>query len=168
MDGYIASMRGMVIELDDPTRSDILALLESHMTLMHQTSPPEHVHALDVEGLLAPTVSFYSIREEETLLGVGALKELDDHHGEIKSMHTRSDQRGRGLGRMMLQDLLSTARARGYERVSLETGTMEEFAPARDLYASAGFEVCRPFADYWENQYSVCMTLVLAASESPV
>jgi putative acetyltransferase len=154
-------MRAMVIELDDPRRSDILTLLESHMSLMHQTSPPEHVHALDVDGLLAPAVSFYSIREEEMLLGVGALKQLDDRHGEIKSMHTRSDQRGRGLGRTMLEHLLSTARARGYERVSLETGTMDEFAPARGLYASAGFEVCPPFGDYWDNQYSVCMTLII-------
>jgi putative acetyltransferase len=160
-------MQGMVIELDDPRRSDILALLDSHMTLMHQTSPPEHVHALDLDGLLAPTVSFYSIREDESLLGVGALKELDDRHAEIKSMHTRSDQRGRGLGRMMLEHLLSTARSRDYERVSLETGTMGEFAPARDLYISAGFEVCPPFGDYWDNEYSVCMTIRLVTSGSP-
>lgn len=154
-------MPGMIIGLDDPRRSDIRALLESHLALMRQVSPPEHVHALDIDGLLAPTVSFYSLRENELLLGVGALKELDHRHGEIKSMHTRSDQRGRGLGRLMLDHLLTTARSRRYQRVSLETGTMDEFAPARDLYTSTGFEVCEPFADYWVNQYSVCMTLAL-------
>lgn len=158
----------MAIELDDPRRSDVVALLESHLALMRQTSPPEHVHALDVDGLAVPAVSFYSIRENDLLLGVGALKELEEAHGEIKSMHTRSDQRGRGLGRMMLDHLLSTARSRGYRRVSLETGTMDEFAPARDLYASAGFQVCEPFGDYWINEYSVCMTLNLITDGSPV
>lgn len=129
------------------------------MSLMRDSSPPEHVHALDTEGLLGPTVSFYSMRENGNLLGVGALKEIEKGHGELKSMHTRTDLRGRGLGRKLLDHLLSIARTRGYDRVSLETGTMEIFAPARNLYLSAGFEVCEPFGDYWDNEYSVCMTL---------
>lgn len=156
-------MPGLAIDLDDPRKPEIVALLQAHLDLMRQTSPPEHVHALDVDGLAVPAVSFYSLREDDLLLGVGALKELDSTHGEIKSMHTRSDQRGRGLGRMMLEHLLTTARSRGYERVSLETGTMDAFAPARDLYSSAGFEVCPPFGDYWVNEYSLCMTLSLVA-----
>lgn len=132
------------------------------MALMRQSSPPEHIHALDTNGLLAPDVSFYSLREDGLLLGVGALKEIEPRHGEIKSMHTRIDQRGRGLGRTMLEHLLATARSRGYERISLETGTMEEFASARALYVSAGFEVSEPFGDYWNNEFSVCMSLDLA------
>ncbi|MGD2102515.1 MAG: GNAT family N-acetyltransferase [Acidimicrobiia bacterium] len=151
----------MVIALDDPQRADIQQLLESHMALMRQTSPPEHIHALDTNGLLAPDVSFYSLREDGLLIGVGALKEIEPRHGEIKSMHTRIDQRGRGLGRTMLEHLLATARSRGYERISLETGTMEEFASARALYVSAGFEVSEPFGDYWDNEFSVCMSLDL-------
>lgn len=131
------------------------------MALMRQSSPPEHIHALDTNGLLAPDVSFYSLREDGLLLGVGALKEIEPRHGEIKSMHTRIDQRGRGLGRTMLEHLLATARSRGYERISLETGTMEEFASARALYVSAGFEVSEPFGDYWNNEFSVCMSLDL-------
>jgi putative acetyltransferase len=94
-------------------------------------------------------------------LGVGALKVLDDEHAEIKSMHTAATARGRGVARVMLDHLLALARARGCTQVSLETGTMEAFAPARALYASAGFEVCEPFADYWDSPYSVCMTLHL-------
>jgi putative acetyltransferase len=154
-------MPEMVIALDDPQRADIQQLLESHMALMRQTSPPEHIHALDTNGLLAPDVSFYSLREDGLLIGVGALKEIEPRHGEIKSMHTRIDQRGRGLGRTMLEHLLATARSRGYERISLETGTMEEFASARALYVSAGFEVSEPFGDYWDNEFSVCMSLDL-------
>ena len=154
-------MPALKIEPDDPRRDDIQDLLTSHMSLMQDSSPPEHIHALDTNGLLAPNVSFYSLREDGLLLGVGALKELEPVHGEIKSMHTRIDQRGRGLGRMLLDYLLATARSRGYRRVSLETGTMEQFAAARALYMSAGFEVCEPFAQYWDNEYSVCMTLQL-------
>ncbi len=151
----------MAIEVDDPRRADIQELLIGHLAFMNSLSPPEHVHALDTQGLLTPDVTFYSMREDGRLLGVGAIKELDTTHGEIKSMHTLTDLRGRGLGRVMLAHLLDTARARGYRRVSLETGTMDAFVPARSLYASAGFVVCEPFADYWDNEYSVCMTLEL-------
>jgi len=158
---YIPPMPSLRIEPDDPRRDDIQDLLESHMGLMRDSSPPEHIHALDTDGLLAPNVSFYSLREDGYLLGVGALKEIDPAHGEIKSMHTRTDARGRGLGRMILEHLLAMASTRGYRRVSLETGTMEQFAAARALYVSAGFEVCEPFGSYWDNEFSVCMTLYL-------
>jgi putative acetyltransferase len=107
-------------------------------------------------------VSFFSIRENGLLLGVGALKALDAENAEIKSMHTAEAARGRGVGRAMLDHLLGLARARGCKRVSLETGTMAAFAPARALYISAGFDVCEPFAGYWDSPYSVCMTLHLA------
>jgi putative acetyltransferase len=155
-------MMGLVVEADDPRSADVQALLEAHLAFAREHSPPEDVHALDVDGLTTPDVSFFSIRENGLLLGVGALKALDAEHAEIKSMHTAEAARGRGVGRAMLDHLLGLARARGCKRVSLETGTMAAFAPARALYISAGFDVCEPFAGYWDSPYSVCMTLHLA------
>lgn len=154
-------MPAYVLELADPREPDITTLLSTHLTFANEHSPPEHVHALDIEGLSAADVAFYSLREAGALLAVGAIREIDPGQGEIKSMHTASAARGRGVGRLMLNHLLEVARRRGYSRVSLETGTMDAFAPARRLYESAGFEVTPPFAPYWDNEYSVCMTLEL-------
>jgi putative acetyltransferase len=153
-----------VIAQADPREHDIVALLETHLEFSNEHSPPEHVHALDLAGLIDPLVSFFSMRDNGTLLAVGALRELDATHGEIKSMHTVGSIRRRGAGRTMLEYILETARSRGYTRVSLETGTMEAYAPARALYASVGFQECPPFGDYWENEYSMCMTLELDGS----
>ncbi len=138
------------------------ALLARHLTFALSTTPPEHSFALDVDALLDPAITFYSYRAGgEQLLGVGALKELDAGHGEIKSMHTAQAARGRGVGRAMLSHLLGVARARGYGRVSLETGTMAEFAPARALYSSAGFIACGPFGDYQPSPDNCFMMLPL-------
>jgi putative acetyltransferase len=137
------------IAVDSPRAADSRALIERHLTTMLAASPPEHAFAFDVGALTVPAVTFYSSRNPDgALLGIGALKELDPAHGEIKSMHTAAEARGRGIGRAMLIHLLSVARSRGYARVSLETGTMVEFTPARALYESAGFVPCGPFADY--------------------
>jgi putative acetyltransferase len=122
---------------DHPGAADVRALLAVHLAFAQQHSPPEDVHALDVTGLLAENVSFFSIRVDGELLGVGALKQLDEVHAELKSMHTAEAARGRGVGRAMLDHLVGTARARGCTRVSLETGSMAAFVPARSLYASA-------------------------------
>jgi putative acetyltransferase len=122
---------------------------------------PKDVHALDVTGLLAPNVSFFSVRRGGELLGVGALKQLDPSHAEIKSMHTASAARGTGVGRAMLVHLIDTARDQGCTRISLETGSMAAFAPAHALYRSAGFEPCEPFAEYVPSRNSICMTLLL-------
>lgn len=130
------------ISADDPRAADVRALLERHLAFALATTPPEHSFALDVDGLLDPAVTFFSFRAGGELLGVGAIKRLDPGHAEIKSMHTAAAARGRGAGRAMLNHLLGTARDQGYRRVSLETGTMAEFAPARALYASAGFMPC--------------------------
>ncbi len=154
-------MEAFVVEVDDPRAEDVQALLAVHLAYADQHSPPEHVHALDLDRLLAPEVSFFSIRENGRLLGVGALKQLGERHAEIKSMHTAEAARGRGVGRAMVGHLISVARSRGCDRVSLETGSMEAFAPARTLYQSLGFEICEPFADYRKSEFSVCMTLVL-------
>ena len=149
------------ISVDDPRRPDVQALLERHLTFALSASPPEHSFALDVDGLLDPAITFCSLRADGELLGIGAIKRLDAEHAEIKSMHTTQAARGRGVGRAMLSHLLGLARSRGYRRVSLETGTMAEFAPARALYASAGFEACGPFADYQPSADNYFMTLAL-------
>ena len=125
------------------------------------TSPPADVHALDVDGLVDPAITFCAARRDGTLLAVGALKRLDDGHAELKSMHTAADARRQGVARAVLDHLLGLARHGGYRQVSLETGSMEAFAPARTLYASVGFAVCPPFAGYRDSPNSTCMTMAL-------
>jgi putative acetyltransferase len=149
------------ITADDPHAPDVQALLKRHLTFALETTPPEHSFALDSEGLLDPAITFYGYRVSGELLGIGALKELSPSHGEIKSMHTAAAARGRGVGRAMLSHLLAVARSRGYARVSLETGTMAEFAAARALYASAGFTPCEPFAGYVPSPDNCFMTLAM-------
>jgi putative acetyltransferase len=158
----------LVVEPDDPRRDDIRALLEQHLAFANEHSPPEDVHALDLDGLLDPAIAFFSLRAGSELLGVGALKHLDDRHGEIKSMHTARAARRRGVGRAIVEHLLALASERGYERVSLETGSMDAFLPARALYAGFGFTPCPPFADYPHSPNSICMTLLLADRPGPV
>ncbi len=125
------------ISIDDPRAADVRALLERHLAFANLHSPPEDVHALDVAGLLDPAITFYSFRLNGELLAVGALKRLDQDHAELKSMHTAEAVRGRGIGRTMLGHLIGVARERGFSRVSLETGSMEAFAPARSMYTKA-------------------------------
>jgi putative acetyltransferase len=151
----------MRIQLDDPARADVFALLDEHLRNMHELSPPESVHALDVSGLKKPEVTFWTVRDGNTLLACGALKELDPAHGEIKSMRTPAALRRQGAGRAMLDHIVKEARARGYRRLSLETGSMDAFAPAQKLYESFGFTYCGPFADYKADPNSVFMTLTL-------
>ena len=151
----------MRIENDDLTRPAIHALLQEHLRNMHALSPPESVHALDLEELRRPGITFWSAWDGDTLLGCGALKELDATHGEIKSMRTPAALRRRGAGRAILEHIIAVARARGYRRLSLETGSLAAFAPAQRLYASYGFVSCRPFGDYVEDGHSVFMTLHL-------
>ncbi|HEY7792531.1 MAG TPA: GNAT family N-acetyltransferase [Gaiellaceae bacterium] len=152
-----------VIASDDPLADDVRLLIARHLAFARSVTPPEDVHALDLEGLVEPGLSFFSYRVDGDLLAIGALKHLDDEHAEVKSMHTAAQARGRGIGRAMLDHLLAVARERGYRRVSLETGAMDAFAPARALYASAGFEPSGPFGDYGPSPNSAYMTLVLRA-----
>ena len=133
---------------DDPRKPEVRGLLERHLAFCLSETPPEHSFALNVDGLLDPKVTFVSFRDGGAVLGVAAIKELDAAHAELKSMHTAAEARGRGVGRALLGHLLDTARARGYRRVSLETGTTPGFAAARALYESAGFTPTGPFADY--------------------
>jgi putative acetyltransferase len=150
-----------VIAVDDPLAPDVLALLDAHMEHNHAHSPPEDVFALDANELRAEDITFFSMRQDGKLLGIGAIRVMDAEHAEIKSMHTAASARGTGVARAMVEHLLAFARERGITRVSLETGTMDGFAPARALYASFGFERCEPFADYPNSPNSLCMTLRL-------
>jgi putative acetyltransferase len=152
----------VVVTLDDPRAADVRTLIERHLAFANEVTPTEHVHALDPESLLDPAVTFWSARVDGEVAGVGALRHLDDTHAELKSMHTSAAFRRLGVGRAMVDHLLATAAGRGYKRVSLETGSMDAFAPARALYRSFGFEPCAPFGEYTANPYSVCMTIVLA------
>lgn len=149
------------IERDDLSRAVIHALLEEHLSDMRSWSPPESVHALDLDRLRAPDISFWSVWDGPTLLGCGALRELDATHGEVKSMRTPRALRGRGAARAVLAHILATARERGYTRLSLETGSQPAFEPARRLYHGFGFEYCPPFGSYVDDPHSVFMTLRL-------
>ncbi|RDZ26695.1 GNAT family N-acetyltransferase [Lysobacter silvisoli] len=142
-------------QLDHP---QVIALLREHLQGMAELSPPESIHALDLDGLRRPEISFWSAWQDEDLLGVGALKQLDAEHGEIKSMRTASRHLRKGVAAAMLQHLLGEAARRAYRRLSLETGSMDGFAPARTLYARYGFEPCPPFADYVDDPNSVFMS----------
>jgi putative acetyltransferase len=150
-----------VIGVDDPRAADVHALLERHLSFANEHSPPEDVHALDVERLVDPAITFVSYRVDGELLGIGALKDLGDGHGELKSMHTSAAARGRGIAGAIVTHLVALARERGLARVSLETGTPEAFRPARSLYARHGFVECGPFGDYAPSAYSTFMTLAL-------
>lgn len=149
------------IVLDDLRGEPIRLLLEEHLRDMRAWSPPESVHALDLDRLRQPEISFWTIWEGDALLGCGALKDLGEHACEIKSMRTATAHRGKGVGAEMLNHILSVARERGMNRIHLETGSQPQFAPARALYASHGFSVCGPFADYTPDVYSCFMTLTV-------
>ena len=149
----------MKIETDDLTRPEIHALLNEHLQSMYELSPPESVHALDLAKLRSPDITFWTAWNGPLLVGCGALKELDRRHGEVKSMRTPNAQRRLGAGRAMLAHIIGVARSRGYERLSLETGSVAPFTPAHRLYESVGFVRTGPFGDYVEDANSVFMTL---------
>jgi putative acetyltransferase len=148
----------MEIAIDDPARRDVRALLADHLADMHATSPAESVHALDVAGLLVPEVTFWTARADGTLLGCGALKQIEADHGEVKSMRTAGSARGAGVATAILRHLLAVAAQRGYTRVSLETGCQDFFEPARRLYERHGFAPCGPFGAYVDDPNSAFFT----------
>ncbi|HEY0502160.1 MAG TPA: GNAT family N-acetyltransferase [Lysobacter sp.] len=154
----------MDIRLDDLTGEPIIALLQEHLRAMHATSPPESIHALDLTGLQQPAITFWTAWDGDALAGCGALKQIDPTHGEIKSMRTAGTHLRCGVASRMLAHIVEVARQRGYERLSLETGSMAYFEPARRLYASFGFMPCAPFDGYVEDPNSVFMTRRLDAA----
>jgi putative acetyltransferase len=151
----------MKIIIDDLQHPAVHALLNEHLQNMYELSPPESVHALNLDKLRGPDITFWTVWENDLLLGCGALKELDPKHGEIKSMRTPFAHRRRGAGRTILAHIIEVARGRSYERLSLETGASEAFKPARKLYESFGFTYCGPFDDYPDDPNSVFMSLRL-------
>jgi putative acetyltransferase len=146
------------IRRDDLRGDKVVALIAEHLRGMHAATPAESVHALGLQALRAPEITFWSAWEGEELLGCGALKELDPRHGEIKSMRTAAPHLRKGVAAAMVRHIIEEAMRRGYARLSLETGSMAEFAPARSLYAKFGFAVCGPFADYGDDPNSTYMT----------
>lgn len=159
-------MPPLLIRLDDLQGTAIAGLLAEHLRDMLATSPRESVHALDIEALRHPSISFWTAWDGERLAGCGALKQLDATHGEIKSMRTAQGFHRRGVASQLLQHILAEAAQRGYRRVSLETGSMAYFAPACALYRKFGFRDCAPFADYVADPNSLFMTLELQARHS--
>ena len=154
-------MRIIQGDFSDPR---VIALLHIHLTNARAETAPGSAHALDLTGLQSPDISFWTIWDDEALLGFGALKRLSANHGEVKSMHTAQPMRGRGVGSAILRHIIATARASGMSRLSLETGSWEYFWPARALYKSHGFVECPPFADYVPDPNSVFMSLDLRKS----
>ena len=153
---------GGAVAVDDPRKPDVTALLERHLAFSTSETPPEHSFALDVIGLIHPAITFFSYRAADgQLLGVGALKLLDGESGELKSMHTAAEARGRGVGRAVLAHIIGVAREHGLRRVYLETGTTPGFAAARALYASQGFVPCGTFGGYPITGDNTFMTLTL-------
>lgn len=148
----------MQIRLDELTGPEIIELLREHMRCMERVSPPESRHALNLDGLRQPDITFWTIWNDGELAGCGALKELDPQHGEIKSMRTAYAYQRKGVASKMLAHIIAEAKRRGYRRLSLETGSMAYFEPARKLYASFGFAHCEPFGGYRLDPNSVFMT----------
>lgn len=146
---------------DDLTGPEVAALLELHLSEMHQWSPACKVHAMPIERLRQPDVTFYSVWDGDALAAVGALKHLGEGRGELKSMRASPEYRGKGAGKAMLEHLIAEARKRRYTWLGLETGVPEPFVPARRLYASYGFADCEAFADYVLDEWSVCMSRTL-------
>lgn len=144
----------MRVERDDLSRPEVIALVEHHLRSMHEISPPDQVFALDLSGLRHPSVSFWTVWDGDDLLGMGGLKHLDDTHGEIKSMRTAPAALRRGAAKAMLAHIVREAKARGYRRLSLETGSNAPFAPAWAMYDRAGFVPCGPFAGYTDTSFS--------------
>jgi putative acetyltransferase len=143
-------------DLDDPR---VAALLATHFATMRSTAPVESCHVLPIDAMRVPELSFWAAWDGEVLLGFGGLYELSPDHGEVKSMHTAEAGRRRGIGAAILRHIIAVARERGYRRLSLETGAMAFFVPARTMYERQGFEYCAPFGDYVDDPNSVFMTL---------
>jgi putative acetyltransferase len=147
-----------VIRVDDLSGPEIRALLEEHLRGVALHSPPESIHALDLDRLRRPEITMWSVWSDGDIMGCGALKALDDRHGELKSMRTTARHLRKGVARHLLHHIIGEARRRRYDRLSLETGSAAAFDAARRLYASFGFRSCGPFGDYIEDPHSVFMT----------
>lgn len=151
------------VRLDDLSSAEVQALIAEHLAGLRGHSPPGHVHALAIEGLRRPGVTFWTAWRDSVLCGCGALKELDARSGEIKSMRTRPAFLGQGVGQAVLDEIVRTARSRNYDRLYLETGTGAAFAAAHALYVRNGFSWCGPFGEYEATEFNVFMVRSLHA-----
>ena len=151
----------MEIRIGSLTHPAVIALLEEHHQDMLIHSPLESVHALDLSSLAQENITFWSVWKNDELAGCGALKALDNNHGEIKSMRTSQGFLRQGVAKLLLEHMITQAKSRGYQKLSLETGTMDAFLPAQKLYQQLGFEYCQPFSDYQEDPYSTFMSKII-------
>lgn len=157
----------MQIKIDNLTHPKVVALLQQHLDDMYATSPAESVHALDLDKLREPGITFWTAWQQQELLGCGALKVLTAQHAEIKSMRTAREHLRKGIAAQMLKFIILQAYNKGLKRLSLETGSQAFFHPAIALYQSHNFEFCEPFANYNNDPNSKFMTLVLESSTDP-
>jgi putative acetyltransferase len=149
------------IVVDDLTAPQIARFLDEHVREMLSITPPESKHALDLDALRRPEITFWSVMDGDTVVGCGALKRLDVSHAEVKSMRTAPVRKRSGIASLVLEHIIAEARRMGFTRLSLETGSAEFFLPARRLYEKLGFEYCEPFADYRPDANSVFLTRTL-------
>lgn len=156
-----------VIAAESPLTPDLALLMQRHTEAMHADTPPESIHMMDAGALARPGIWFYVMRDEGAPIGMGAFKQIDDRHAELKSMHILAERRGEGLARRMLDHLVTEALSRGFVRLSLETGSQPGFVAARTLYQRAGFSECEPFEGYGPDPNSVFMTRIIAAGTTP-
>lgn len=152
---------GIEISIRDPRDADMTAILQSHVDFCSSSTPIEFCYVLDVSELTTPDITVFGANLNGVLVGVGALRILDKDHAELKSMHTVAKARGNGVGRALVEHISSFAREKGISRLSLETGTNDDFKPARDLYVSLGFAQCDYFGEYENTEQNVCMTKYL-------
>ena len=152
----------MDIKIDDLSSPDVMGFLEEHLQHMVNVTPPGSVHTLDIEALKKPEITFWSVWDGLLLIGCGALKELDTQHAEIKSMRTASSHLGKGVASHLLYYILTKARRRRYQRVSLETGSFDAFKPARNFYTKFGFTYCEPFSGYTQDPNTMFMTIAFS------
>ena len=148
----------MKISIDDLKSEGVAQLLKEHLADMHATSPIESIHALNIQDLKKPTITFWRAEKDGKLLGCIAIKELDLKHGEIKSMRTANDARNQGVASNLLIHVIRVAESRNYKQLSLETGTQDYFKPARKIYAKNGFSYCQAFAGYKPDVNSCFMS----------
>jgi putative acetyltransferase len=157
----VVTITGVRIVVDDLSGPEIAAFLDEHVQEMRAITPLASKHALDLDGLRQPGITFWSVLDGDALVGCGAIKRLDADHAELKSMRTTAARKRSGIASLLMEHILAEARRMGFKRMSLETGSAEFFAPARNLYRKFGFDACEPFADYTHDPHSVYMTRVL-------
>ena len=151
----------ILVAIEESLTDELAQVLQAHWLFCTSSTPIEHVYALDASKLFTPDITVFGARIDGELVGVGAIRRLDEHHAELKSMHTLAESRGHGIGKAMVAHIEEFAKSNGVDRMSLETGTNEAFKPARELYKSLGYESCDAFGDYVLSEDNMCMTKLI-------